>query len=70
MPPDHIVLIVDDDPRIRESLVVLLESFGMNACAFGSAAEYTASPLPDLPACLILDVELPGMSGLDAPKDM
>jgi FixJ family two-component response regulator len=40
---DHIVFIVDDDRRIRESLVELLSSFGMNACAFGSAADYMAS---------------------------
>jgi FixJ family two-component response regulator len=65
MASDHIVFIVDDDLRIRESLVMLLESFGMNARAFGSATEYTASPLPEVPACLILDVELPDMNGLD-----
>jgi len=65
MAHDHIVFIVDDDLRICESLVALLESFDMNARAFGSAAEYMASPLPDVPACLILDVELPDMNGLD-----
>jgi FixJ family two-component response regulator len=65
MAHDHIVLILDDDLRIRESLVVLLESFDMNARAFGSAAEFMASPLPDVPACLILDIELPDMNGLD-----
>jgi FixJ family two-component response regulator len=70
MAPDHIVFIVDDDLRIRESLVVLLESFGMNARAFGSAAEFTASLLPDVPACLILDVELPDMNGLDLQSGM
>jgi FixJ family two-component response regulator len=50
---DHIVFIVDDDRRIRESLVELLSSFDMNACGFGSAAEYMACSKPDLPACLI-----------------
>jgi FixJ family two-component response regulator len=62
---DHIVFIVDDDRRIRGSLVELLSSFDMNACAFGSAAEYIACSKPDLPACLILDVQLPDMNGLD-----
>jgi FixJ family two-component response regulator len=60
---DHIVLIVDDDPRIRDALCELLASYDMNCRAFASAAEYLAEPLPDLPACLVLDVELPGMSG-------
>jgi FixJ family two-component response regulator len=65
MAHDHIVFIVDDDCRIRESLLELLSSFDMNACAFGSAADYMAYSKPDLPACLILDVELPDMNGLD-----
>ncbi|HET9477203.1 MAG TPA: response regulator [Dehalococcoidia bacterium] len=62
---DHVVFIVDDDQRIRESLSDLLASFGMRAVAFGSAAEYMAYPKPDLPACLVLDVELPDINGLD-----
>ena len=65
MEPDHIVFVVDDDRRIREAVVELLSSFEMNACAFGSATEYMAYPKPDLPACLILDVQLPDMNGLD-----
>ena len=65
MPQDHIVLIVDDDRRIRESLVELLEAAGMHAVAFGSAAEYLAYAAPDVPACLILDVELPDINGLE-----
>lgn len=65
MAHDHIVYIVDDDRRIRESLLELLESVGMNALAFGSAAEFMAHPKLELPACLILDVELPDMNGLD-----
>jgi FixJ family two-component response regulator len=62
---DHIVLIVDDDRRIGESLTALLSSFDMHAIAFGSAAEYLAYPKPDVPACLILDVELPDLNGLE-----
>src|SRR4051794_22837288 len=65
MAPDHIVLIVDDDRGIRESLTALLSSFDMHAIAFGSAAEYLAYPKPEVPACLILDVELPDLNGLE-----
>jgi FixJ family two-component response regulator len=64
-PPEHIVFIVDDDRRIREALSELLSSFDMHAVAFGSAAEYIAYPKPDVPACLVLDVELPDINGLD-----
>src|SRR5512134_3542477 len=64
-PQGPIVLIVDDDPRICESLSELLSTFDMHVVTFGSAAEYIAYPKPDLPACLILDVELPDINGLD-----
>jgi FixJ family two-component response regulator len=63
--PDHIVFIVDDDRRIRDALSALLESFDMHAVTFGSAAEYMAYPKPDAPACLVLDVQLPDINGLD-----
>jgi FixJ family two-component response regulator len=62
---EHIVFIVDDDARIRESLCELLASFDIRAIAFGSAAEYLTFRRPDIPACLILDVELPDINGLD-----
>jgi FixJ family two-component response regulator len=65
MAKDEIVFIVDDDPRIRESLTELLASFDMHAIAFGSAAEYMAYPKSDVPGCLILDVELPDINGLE-----
>jgi FixJ family two-component response regulator len=64
-PRDHIVFIVDDDRRICEALSELLSTFVMHVVTFGSAAEYLAYPKPDLPACLILDVDLPGINGLD-----
>ena len=62
---DHIVFIVDDDEHIREALLDLLESHGMRALAFGSAGDYIRADKPDVPACLILDVELPDINGLD-----
>ena len=64
-PRDHIVFIVDDDRRIREALSELLASFDLHAVTFGSAAEYLAYPKPDVPACLVLDVQLPDINGLD-----
>jgi FixJ family two-component response regulator len=62
---EHIVFVVDDDERVRESIGDLLESHGMRAITFGSAGEYIAADKPDVPACLILDVELPDINGLD-----
>jgi FixJ family two-component response regulator len=64
-PPDHIIFIVDDDSRICEALSDLLSSFDLQVVTFGTAADYIAYPKPDLPTCLILDVELPGISGLE-----
>jgi len=62
---DQIVFIVDDDRRIREALSALLSTFDLRVVTFGSAAEYMAFPKPDLASCLILDVELPDINGLD-----
>jgi FixJ family two-component response regulator len=68
--PDHIVLIIDDDYRIREALYELLSSMGFNAATFGSAGEYSAFAAPDLPACLILDVQLPDINGLELQRQI
>jgi FixJ family two-component response regulator len=70
IPENFIVFIVDDDPRVREALSDLLESLGWRAVALGSAGEYLSYPRPDLPACLILDVELPDINGLDFQKQI
>jgi FixJ family two-component response regulator len=59
------VFIVDDDRRICEALTELLSTFDLHAVAFSSAAEYLAYPKPDVPACLVLDVQLPDINGLD-----
>lgn len=69
-PRDHIVFVVDDDRRVREALSELLSSFDMHAVTFGSAAEYLAHPKPDLPSCLVLDVELPDINGLDLQRQL
>jgi FixJ family two-component response regulator len=63
--PNSIVFVVDDDPLVRDSVADLLDSAGLTVRTFGSATDFRQSGHPDLPACLILDVELPGLSGLD-----
>jgi FixJ family two-component response regulator len=65
IPQDHVVFIVDDDRRICEALTDLLSTFDLHVVTFGSAAEYLAYPKPDVPACLVLDVQLPDINGLD-----
>lgn len=67
---DFIVFIVDDDARMREALSELLGSVGWRAIAFGSAGEYLSHPRPDRAACLVLDVELPDINGLDFQKQI
>ena len=64
-PRDPIVFIVDDDRPICEALSALLSTFDLHVVTFGSAAEYLAYPKPDAPTCLILDVELPDINGLE-----
>lgn len=70
MTSDHVVFIVDDDERVRRALTELLESHGMRVVSFGSAGDYVSSNKPDFPACLILDVELPDINGLDLQKQI
>lgn len=67
---DPVVFIVDDDQRIREALGELLETHAMRAIAFGSAGDYVYAEKPDLPACLILDVELPDINGLELQRQI
>jgi FixJ family two-component response regulator len=63
--PESIVLIVDDDPRICAALENLLAARGFPSLAFDSIAEYAKFRRPDIPACLILDVQLPRITGLE-----
>ncbi|MBB5539424.1 response regulator transcription factor [Rhizobium giardinii] len=67
---DYAVFIVDDDERIREALIELLESHGMRAMVFGSAGDYVCASKPDVPACLVLDIELPDINGLDLQRQI
>jgi FixJ family two-component response regulator len=67
---DGLVFIVDDDAPLRESLKNLIRSVGLRVEAFASAQEFLGSTRPDVPGCLVLDVRLPGLSGLDLQKRM
>ena len=62
---EPVVLVVDDDIAIRESLASLFQSVGLRVKVFTSAPELLQSSLPDAPSCLVLDIRLPGISGLD-----
>ena len=64
------VLVVEDDPSMRTALRNLLRSVGLEAQLFASAQEFLNAKKPDVPSCVILDVRLPGMSGLDLQKHM
>jgi FixJ family two-component response regulator len=64
------VFVVDDDPSIRTSTERLVRSAGFKVKTFGSAAEFLESPRPEGPACLVLDVRLPGQSGLDLQREL
>jgi FixJ family two-component response regulator len=65
-----IVLIVDDDPSVREALSELLEAHGLSVTAYASAGDYARSGRPASPSCLLLDVELPDINGLDLQSQL
>jgi FixJ family two-component response regulator len=67
---DPTVFIVDDDPDIRESLKRLLRSVGLDTRLFASASAFLEAERPSGPACIILDVRLPGQSGLDFQREL
>ena len=64
------VLVIDDDPDVRASVGRLLRSLGINVQLFASIAEFLGSNPPDGPTCLVLDVRLPGQSGLDLQREL
>ncbi|HSC29930.1 MAG TPA: response regulator [Vicinamibacterales bacterium] len=67
---DAIVFVVDDDAAMRRSLENVLRSVGLRVSVFASAQEFLGSDRPDVPGCLVLDVRLPGLSGLDLQRRM
>ncbi len=67
---DSIVFVVDDDSSIREAIAILVKLAGPSVETFGTAQEFLRSKRPDLPGCVVLDVELPGLSGLDLQREL
>jgi two-component system, LuxR family, response regulator FixJ len=70
MPPEPIVFVVDDDRAMRESLRWLLESVGLTVRTYANAADFLREYEPTQTGCLVLDVRMPGMSGLDLQADL
>jgi FixJ family two-component response regulator len=68
--PDPIVFIVDDDPSVRRSTERLIRSAGLKVQTFTSAKEFLANQRPEGPACLVLDVRMPGLSGMDLQREL
>jgi FixJ family two-component response regulator len=68
--PDPIVFIIDDDALIRDGIRSLVKSIGLRAEAFSSAQDFMLAKRGDAPACLVLDVRMPGMNGLDFQRQL
>src|SRR5919197_3875794 len=68
--PTEIVFVVEDDASIRQAVGSLVRLAGLTVQAFPSAQEFLAFPRPDVPSCLVLDVQLPGLSGLDLQEEL
>jgi FixJ family two-component response regulator len=67
---EPVVFVIDDDPSVRDALAGLLRSVGLAVRSFGSTQEFVQSERPDAPGCLVLDVRLPGRSGLDFQREL
>lgn len=67
---EPIVYVIDDDRSVRDALVDLLASVGLQAKAFGSTQEFLRTGVADAPGCLVLDIRMPGQSGLDFQRQM
>jgi FixJ family two-component response regulator len=67
---DPIVFVVDDDPSVRDAVKRLISSVGLRVETFGSTREFLSSKRPAAPACLVLDVRLPDVSGLELQRDL
>jgi FixJ family two-component response regulator len=69
-PSESIVFVVDDDPHVRNSVKELLESVGLKVVPYGSAAEFLESTIPDASCCMVLDVRMPEMSGIQLQEEL
>jgi RNA polymerase sigma factor (sigma-70 family) len=68
--PESLVFVVDDDPSVRSAIKRLIGCVGLQVELFGSAQEFLASKLPNVPSCLVLDIRLPGISGLALQRQL
>jgi len=67
---DSVVFVVDDDASVREAISSLIKSVGLNVETFETAQDFLQSKRPDVPGCMVLDVRLPGLSGLDLQREL
>jgi FixJ family two-component response regulator len=70
MSDSPIVFVVDDDSRVRDALCNLIASVGLRVSAFSAASEFLACDKPDAPSCLVLDLELPDVNGLELQREL
>jgi RNA polymerase sigma factor (sigma-70 family) len=68
--PESLVFVVDDDPSVRSAIKRLIVCVGLQVELFGSPQEFLASKIPNVPSCLVLDVRLPGISGLALQRQL
>lgn len=67
---EQVVFVIDDDPSMRMAIRELIEAVGLSCQTFGSGQELFSTTLPDVPSCLVLDVRLPGLSGLNVQREL
>ncbi len=68
--PESIVFVIDDDRSVREAIESLIRSVGVTVKTFSSAQEFKVCERPEVPSCLVLDVRMPGLSGLDLQREL
>ena len=68
--PDPIVFVIDDDAMIRDGIHSLIKSIGLRVETFASAGDFMLAKRPDVPSCLVLDVRMPGLNGLDLQRQL
>jgi RNA polymerase sigma factor (sigma-70 family) len=69
-PAEQVVFVIDDDPSMRTAVRELIEAVGLGCQTFGSGQDFLNATLPDVPRCLVLDVRLPGLSGLHLQREL
>jgi len=67
---EQVVFVIDDDPSMQTAIRELIEAVGLSCQTFGSGQELLDATLPDVPSCLVLDVRLPGLSGLNLQREL